>query len=131
MPAGAHIAGIVTVLALIFYIVTLVRAGQARGRHNIIAPAMVGHPEFERAYRVQMNTIESLVAFLPLLWIAALFFDAYIAGALGIVWILGRIVYMIAYMADPSKRTAGAVISTLAVAALLICSALGLAGILI
>jgi uncharacterized membrane protein YecN with MAPEG domain len=131
MAAGAHIAAIITVLALLFYIFTLGRTGYMRAKHKIMAPAVIGHPAFECAYRIQMNTVESLVAFLPLLWISALFFDAYIAGIIGIIWLIGRIVYWIGYTANPTKRGPGAAITMLAVIALLICSILGLAGVTI
>ena len=91
------------------------RTGSMRERHRIAAPAVGGHPEFERAYRVQMNTLEAMPVFLPALWIAAYYFTKVplLAPALGLVWIVGRIVYMQSYMADPSKRSLGFTISAL------------------
>jgi glutathione S-transferase len=118
----------VTILAVIFYIVTAIRVGRMREKHNIAAPAMTGHPEFERAVRVQMNTLEAMPVFLPALWIAAYYFTKVplLAPALGLVWIVGRIVYMQAYMADPSKRSLGFSISALAQIALLILAIAGI-----
>jgi len=127
IPSMLVTAG-VTILAVIFYIVTAWRVGTMRERHNIAAPAVTGHPEFERAYRVQMNTLEAMPVFLPALWIAAAWFTKVplLAPALGLVWIVGRIIYMQAYMADPSKRSLGFTISALAQIALLILAIAGI-----
>jgi glutathione S-transferase len=127
IPSMLITAG-VTILAVIFYIVTAIRAGKMRDRHNIVAPAVTGHPGFERAYRVQMNTLEAMPVFLPALWIAAYYFTKVplLAPAIGLVWIVGRIVYMQAYMADPTKRGLGFTISTLSQIALLLLAIAGL-----
>ena len=118
----------VTILAVIFYIVTATRVGRMREKHNIVAPAVTGHPQFERAYRVQMNTLEAMPVFLPALWIAAYYFTRVplLAPAIGLVWIVGRIVYMQAYMADPSRRSLGFTISALSQIALLLLAIAGL-----
>ena len=118
----------VTILAVIFYMVTAWRTGSMREKHGIAAPAVAGHPEFERAYRVQMNTLEAMPVFLPALWIGAYYFTKVplLAPALGLVWIVGRIVYMQAYMADPSKRSLGFAISSLANVALLLIAVAGI-----
>jgi uncharacterized MAPEG superfamily protein len=122
------LAAVVTVLSVLVVFWTSFRVGGMRSKHNIQAPATTGHPEFERAYRVQMNTLEQFVIFLPLLWIANGYFHVmpYLIGALGLVWIVGRIVYALAYMADPSKRGMGFTISILATAGLLILSIVGI-----
>jgi glutathione S-transferase len=118
----------VTILAILVVFWTGLRVAGMRGKHNIQAPATTGHPEFDRAYRVQMNTMEQFVIFLPLLWLADAFFHMLplLTGALGLVWIVGRIVYAQAYMADPSKRSLGFTISILATAGLLILSIVGI-----
>lgn len=120
--------GLVTVVAVIVYIVTAFRVGHARERHNIAAPAIAGHPEFERAYRVQMNTLESLPVFLPALWLGALFFRSagYLIPAIGLVWIVGRIIYMQAYMTDPTRRHVGFAISAISEVVLLALAAAGI-----
>lgn len=127
IPSMLITAG-VTILAVIFYMVTAWRAGAMREKHNIVAPAISGHPEFERAWRVQMNTLEAMPVFLPALWIAAYYFTkvSLLAPALGLVWIAGRIVYMQAYMADPSKRSLGFTISAVSTVALLLLAIAGL-----
>ena len=118
----------VTILAVIFYIVTATRVGRMREKHNIVAPAVTGHPQFERAYRVQMNTLEAMPVVLPALWIAAYYFTKVplLAPALGLVWVVGRITYMQAYMTDPAKRSLGFTIATLSQIALLLIAIAGL-----
>jgi len=127
IPSMLVTAG-VTILAVIFYIVTAIRVGRMREKHNIVAPAVAGHPEFERAYRVQMNTLEAMPVFLPALWIAAYYFTKVplLAPALGLVWVVGRITYMQAYMTDPAKRGLGFTIATLSQIALLLIAVAGL-----
>ena len=119
-------AGVMTLLAVLFTFYAGLRAGLLRGAKNISAPATVGDPDFERAFRVHYNTIESLVVFLPLVWLAALTFDGLIALSIGLVWLVGRIVYMMSYMSDPAKRGTGALITMASIAGLFIISAWGL-----
>ncbi len=118
---------IVTLIALLTYFWTIARTARARGRNAIAAPAVSGHPEFERCFRVQMNTLEWLPLFLPSLWLFAYYWDSRVAAGLGAVWILARIAYAIAYVKDPARRGPGFAIQTLATAILLLGS-LGKAG---
>jgi uncharacterized MAPEG superfamily protein len=122
------LTAVVSILAILVVFWTGLRVGGMRSKHNIQAPATTGHPEFDRAYRVQMNTMEQFVIFLPLLWLASTFFHMLplLTGALGLVWIVGRIIYAQAYMADPSKRSLGFTIAILATAGLLILSITGI-----
>jgi glutathione S-transferase len=117
-----------TLLAVFVLIFTFAQTGRFRHKHKILAPAMTGHPEFERAVRVQMNTIEQVVIFLPLLWLATIYFRIYgwVPAALGFVWCIGRIIYSMGYMAAPEKRGPGFGISVLASLGLLILSVYGL-----
>lgn len=101
---------IVIVLALIEYMVLSGMVGWARGKYSIQAPATTGNPMFERYFRVQMNTLEGLVVFLPGLWLFATLVDATIAAILGLIGIIGRAVYAKLYVADPAKRGPGAAI---------------------
>lgn len=127
MPASL-LTAIVTILALLMFFWTGYRVGGMRGKYDIKAPATSGHPEFDKAYRVQMNTLEQIVLFLPLLWLSNAYFQMYplLTGALGLVWIVGRIVYAFAYQADPSSRSMGFTISILATLGLLITSIVGI-----
>jgi glutathione S-transferase len=122
------LSAVVTVLAIILYTITGFRVAQMRGKHSITAPSVIGHPEFERAYRVQMNTLESFAVFLPALWLAAIYFTmvGWLVPALGLLWIVGRVLYMQGYMTDPAKRGPGFGISMLAQLALLILAIVGI-----
>jgi uncharacterized MAPEG superfamily protein len=95
-------------LALLEYIVMAALVGRARGKHGIRAPAMTGHPEFERANRVHVNTLESLIVFIPAVWIFATYTSALYAAILGGVFVLARAVYAIGYLQAAEKRAIGA-----------------------
>jgi glutathione S-transferase len=123
----------VTILAILFYFWTGMNVGRMRGKHGIQAPAMTGNPEFERAVRVQMNTLEWFVIFVPLLWLATLYFSpamtmaylSWLPPVLGLVWIVGRVLYMTGYMVAADKRSTGFLISGIAILGLLICAIIG------
>jgi glutathione S-transferase len=106
---------IVTILVLLQFYWFSYTVGAMRVRHGVAAPATSGHPDFDRAFRVQQNTLEQLVVFLPSLWLFAWFVDARWAAVIGLVFLLGRFVYRAAYLKDPGKRTAGFAIGMLAV----------------
>ena len=110
---------IVTILALLVYLWMGVRVGGARKVSGIAAPAMHGHPHLERNVRVHYNTLEWLPVFLVAMWLFALYWNDRIAAAVGLVWIIGRIIYALGYVADPGKREAGFIIQALATAVLL------------
>jgi glutathione S-transferase len=122
------LTAIVTILAILVVLWTGFRVGGMRSKHKIEAPATTGHPEFDRAYRVQMNTVEQFIVFLPLLWLSNAYFQMfpYITGALGLVWIVGRIIYGLAYVANPSSRGLGFGITFLATIGLFITSMIGI-----
>lgn len=104
---------LVATLALIQFIYFSINVGRARGQYNIHAPQMSGHPIFERHLRVQMNTLEQLVVFLPALFMFSWAAESRnwpgynIAAALGVVWLVGRALYGRAYVQDPQKRGPG------------------------
>ncbi len=92
------LVAIVTLLALLLYFYMGLRVGQGRTKYGVAAPAVTGNPDFERAYRIQMNTLEWLPMFLVSLWLfAASWSSDLIAAAIGLVWILGRILYLTGY----------------------------------
>ncbi len=102
---------IVALVALLQFFVFAALVGRARGQYGVKAPAVSGHEMFERAYRVQMNTLELLMLFLPALYIAAKYWPAgYVAGC-GAVFLLGRVLYQRAYMSDPARRGPGFLLS--------------------
>lgn len=111
---------IVTILALMQYFFFGVQVGQMRVKHGVKAPATSGHPEFERMFRVQQNTLEQLVMFLPALWIYGYFGKPLWAAAAGIVFIIGRFIYKRSYVADPKKRSTGFTVSIVATSFLMV-----------
>ena len=121
-----HLPALVTLLAVLLLFGTGYAAGHARRKYAIKAPAVTGHPAFERAYRVQMNTIENTVMFLPTLWLAASSGFSSWAGIAGLVWLLGRAWYALAYLKDPTKRGPGFGLAMLAWSALLVMAAIGI-----
>jgi glutathione S-transferase len=120
-----QLPALVTLLAVLLMAGTAYAVGRARVRYGIKAPATSGHPDFERAFRVQMNTLEACMMFLPLLWLAAHFGLGGWAGVAGLVWVLGRVWYALAYLKEASKREGGFVLSALALVAVLLMAAFG------
>ena len=116
------IVAVIAVLQLIFFSVLV---GQARGKYGVAAPAVVGHELFERAYRVQMNTMELLVAFLPALFLAGKYWSQPVVAAVGAVYVLGRFIYWRAYMGTPKSRGLGFGLSFLPVLLLLVAALVG------
>ena len=98
---------IIALLAVIQFIVFGIFVGAARGKYGIKAPAMTGNEHFERAVRVQMNTLEQLVCFVPALLIAAVYWPQVYVAAAGVVYLVGRTLYRQAYVTDPAKRGLG------------------------
>lgn len=90
----------------------------ARRKYNVALPATTGHPNFERVFRVHMNTLEWMPIFLPLLWLCALYLSDITAAVLGLVWIGGRILYFVGYGAVVEKRVPGFFIQFVACALL-------------
>jgi len=111
---------IVIVLALVQYFVFGMLVGKARGTYEVHAPAISGHPVFERYYRVHQNTLEMLVMFIPSIVLFSYLVRPDIAAAIGAVYLVGRIIYLRAYVADPSKRGLGFMVSILPVLVLLL-----------
>ena len=120
-------ASLVTLLAILVLGYAGYLVGRARGRYAVAAPATTGHPDFERVFRAQMNTIEQFVAFLPALWLATALFDPLYAAIAGYVWLVGRLWYIVGYAADAKKRAPGFLIGSLALLALLGMAGWGLA----
>ena len=120
--AWVDIVGLLAVVQLIAF-GTLV--GRARGTYGVAAPATTGHPIFERYYRVQMNTVESLIVFLPALWLAARYWPPKYAALLGVIYLIGRVVYLVAYVSDPRKRSLGFSLSMVPAIVLVIAALIG------
>ena len=113
-----HFTALVTCLAIAFYFFTTIQVSKARVAFGIKVPATSGNPDFERVFRVQMNTLEWMPIFLPSLWLFAIYISDPIAAALGVIWIAGRILYMTGYAQAAEKRSVGFGIQWLAATAL-------------
>lgn len=108
----------VTLLIVLLMFGTAFAVGKGRHKYGVKAPAVAGHPVFERLYRVQMNTLEWAVMTLPCLWIAAAYVGDAIAAVIGGVWWLGRVAYALAYARDAARRAPGFTLGALAFGAL-------------
>ena len=102
-----NFTALVTCLAILFYFFTTILVGKARMKFGIKAPAVSGNPDFERVSRVHMNTLEWMPIFLPALWLFAIYISDAIAAALGVIWIVGRVLYMTGYAKAANKRGPG------------------------
>lgn len=98
---------IVTILALAQYVLFSIQVGSMRGKHSIKAPAITGHEEFDRMFRVQQNTMEQLVAFVPAVWIFGYIVNPLWGAGIGLVFIIGRFIYRASYLKNPDSRGLG------------------------
>lgn len=106
-------AGVTLLIALLMF-GTCFAVGKGRHRYDVAAPAVTGHPVFERLYRVQMNTLEWAAMTLPCLWICAAYVSDATAAALGGVWLVGRVWYAVGYANAPGLRAKGFTVAALA-----------------
>jgi len=109
-----ELVAVVGALALLEYLVFVMLCGHARGRFGVAAPATSGNTAFERYFRVQMNTAEQLIVFLPGLALFAFYASPHVAAALGVMFILGRALYARGYLVDPARRGPGFALTLLA-----------------
>jgi len=124
MPAG--FPALVTVLALLLYVAVFVTAGRARARYGIEAPAVTGAPQFERALRIQQNTLEQLIWFLPALWLFAFYVSPLWGSIIGLIWVAARIYYAFSYYRDPETRGPGFIVGFATSGVLLIGALIGI-----
>jgi glutathione S-transferase len=101
---------LVVIIALIEYLFFQGMAGKARGQYQIKAPAIIGNENFERSLRVQQNTLEQLIIFIPVIYLAGFYANEIAAALLGSLFLIGRPLYYKSYINDPSKRGPGMLI---------------------
>jgi glutathione S-transferase len=115
------------VLALVEYMVMGALVGFARAKHGVAAPAMTGHPDFERTNRVHVNTLENLIIFIPCVWIFGTYLSELWAAILGLLFVIARAIYAIGYLKAAEKRSVGAGITGIVEIALVAGCLIGLA----
>jgi uncharacterized MAPEG superfamily protein len=120
-----HYVELVAILAIIQLLVFGALTGRARGRAGLKAPATSGDVHFERMNRVHLNTLETLVAFLPALFLAAKYWPPVFIAGLGLVYLIGRMVYWRAYVSDPATRQPGFILSIVPTIGLTLCALIG------
>ena len=107
MPFAFPWTALVTMIAIFVYFWTGILVARARQRYNVKAPAITGNADFERVFRVQANTVEQMLQFLPCLWLFAVWLGDLWAAAIGAFWPVGRVVYAISYSKAAEKRALG------------------------
>ena len=117
---------LVTIAALVYTFILSGLVGAARSKTGVIAPAMAGQPDFDRAFRIHMNTIEQLVLFIPVLWLATSVVGDVWAAEIGVVWVVGRVIYASGYRKDAKKRGPGFLITLLPTAVLTVVALWGI-----
>jgi glutathione S-transferase len=122
------LTGLVTLFAILIAIGTALLVARVRTVTGVLPPAMTGDPRVERALRVQGNTVEGFIVFLPALWLAAIYFQGWAPPIIGLIWCLGRIAYAIGYTADANRRHIGFGICIFSVFILVILAAIGIIG---
>src|SRR5438270_12813530 len=120
-----HLTALVTLLAILFYFFITINVSRSRTKTGVKAPATTGHPDFERAFRVQMNTLEWMPIFLPAIWLAALYVSDIGAALVGVVWIAGRVLYMLGYSQAAEKREIGFFVQAIAAGVLWFAALIG------
>src|SRR5437879_12823820 len=113
-----HFTALVTCLAILVYFYSSILVSRARGKFGVKLPAISGNADFERVFRAQMNTLEWMPIFLPSLWLFAIYIGDIFAAGLGVVWIVGRILYWNGYRQAANKRSMGFAVQALACFAL-------------
>jgi glutathione S-transferase len=120
-----NFTALVTLLAAILYFWISFRVGQARVKFGVKPPATVGNADFERAFRIQMNTLEWMPIFLPAIWLAAIYVSDIGAALIGVVWIAGRVLYMRGYTEAVEKRETGFFVQAVAAGVLWLAALIG------
>ena len=126
-PTTPYYTAIITLLVVAYYFFLATRVVAARRKFGVKLPAISGHAEFERIYRVHMNMLEWLPTFLAPLWLCAIYLNDMAAAVLGLVWLCGRIVYAVGYRKTVDARRPGFLIQSLAWLLLFVGAVVGLA----
>lgn len=115
-----------TIATLIVFFIITANVGRARVKYKVPVPQTSGDPDFERVFRVQQNTLEQLILFLPSLWLFSLFVNPIWGAGIGGIWVIGRILYAWGYYQEAQKRRLGFAINALSVIVLILGSLVGI-----
>ncbi len=119
-------ATLIVLLALLQYVWLTMRVGMGRGKYHVDAPACEGDENFERLFRIQQNTMEQLIVFIPATYAFVLYMSSKWVLALGAVFIISRFLYSAEYLKDPKTRTPGMALTMLANVILILGALFGL-----
>lgn len=119
-------SAVIILIALFQYLFFTVRVGLSRGKYGVDAPSTTGDETFERLFRVQQNTMEQLVIFIPAMIAFSMYLSARWVLLPGLLFIVGRQLYSMEYIKNPASRTPGMALSLLSNAALLLGALIGL-----
>ncbi|MBW4425260.1 MAG: MAPEG family protein [Nostoc desertorum CM1-VF14] len=122
----SSLTSLITTLTLLFYLVITINVSQARTKYKVLPPQTAGDPNFERVLRVQQNTLEQIVFFLPSLWLFSFYVSPLWSTILGAVWLAGRIAYALGYYQAAEKRLIGFGLSSLSSTLLVLGSFVGI-----
>ncbi len=122
-PQGFALMGLMTILMLLTYLWTGIRVDPARKKYDVNYPATHGPDDFNRVYRAHVNTLEQLAMAVPAFWIFAEATHAKYAAVAALVWVIGRIIYVVAYSKQADTRSTGFMIGFVALAVAILWSA--------
>jgi uncharacterized membrane protein YecN with MAPEG domain len=98
---------IVTLIVALAYFWMALTVARTHQRTGILAPAMTGDPVLERTYRAHVNTLEWMPIAMPSMWLLAIYWSPSVAALLGLVWIVGRVIYFVGYVSEAKRRFPG------------------------
>jgi glutathione S-transferase len=119
-------SALIILIALLQYLAFTALVGLRRGKHSVKAPQTSGHDIWERQFRVQQNTMEQLVIFIPTMIAFSMYTSARWALLPGVLFVAGRQLYYHQYVSDPASRTPGMALTLLANVILLVGAMIGL-----
>ena len=120
------LVSLITALTLLVYLILTINVVRARTKYKVPAPQMTGNLDFERVLRVQQNTLEQLILFLPGLWLFSFYISPLWGAGIGAVWLVGRIAYAWGYYQAAKKRIIGFGISFISSVVLILGSLIGI-----
>ncbi len=117
---------IIISVALLHYMYFIIMVGFSRGKYEVSAPTTKGNEIWERKFRVQQNTAEQLIIFIPGIIAFATYVSPMWVLLPGVLFIIGRQLYCHLYQKDPSSRGPGFVLSFFSNVALVVGTLIGI-----